>query len=80
MQILFIRNQKINAFTVARSLEINSGFANVGISAAMTSREIDLSQEKNRLKADAHRFSITLIPSENEGFRLVQSAIWQRGW
>lgn len=80
LQILFLRNQKIKVFTLVKSLEINNGFAEVEISAAMTSRDIDLSQENNRLKADTQRFSITLRPNKNNDIWLVQSANWQRGW
>ncbi|MGH1429424.1 MAG: hypothetical protein ACRBEE_15920 [Arenicella sp.] len=80
VQVLFLRNQKIHIFTAVRSLELNYGFAKVEVSAAMTSREVDLSQEKNRLKADTQRFSLTLIPKKNSDIWLVKSAEWQRGW
>jgi hypothetical protein len=80
VRLLFLRNQKINVFTVVRSLEIKYGLARVEISAAMTSREVDLSQEKNRLKADTQRFTITLTPNKNNDVWLVHKADWQRGW
>ena len=80
VQILFLRNQKIKIFTFVKSLEVNNGYAEVEISTAMTSRDIDLSQENNRLKADTQRFSITLSPNKNSDVWLVQSANWQRGW
>ena len=79
LQVLFLRNQKINIFTVVRSLEVKNGTAKVEISAAMTSREVDLSEEKNRLKADTQRFSIILRPNNNDVW-LVQEAKWKRGW
>jgi len=80
LQLLFLRNQKINIFTLVKSIEINNDLAKVEISAAMASREVDLSQETNRLKADTQRFSITLIPNKNNDTWLVQSASWQQGW
>ena len=80
LQILFLRNQNINIFTLVRSIEINDESATVEISAAMASRDVDLSQETNRLKADTQRFSITLSPNKSNTAWLVQSANWQRGW
>lgn len=80
LQLLFLRNQKINIFTFIKSIDINNGLAKVEISAAMTSRDVDLSQETNRLKADTQRFSITLSPNKNNEIWLVQSASWQQGW
>jgi len=79
-QLLFLRNQKISIFTVIKSIEIKNGFAEVYLSAAMASREVDLSQESNRLKADTQRFSLTLVPAKNKDIWLIQSADWQRGW
>jgi len=72
LQYLFIRNQKIKIFTLIRSIEIQA--------AAMASRDIDLSQEANRLKADTQRFWITLKPNKNNDTWIVQSASWQHGW
>ena len=46
----------------------------------MASREVDLSQETNRLKADTQRLIITLRPNKNNDKWLVQSASWQQGW
>lgn len=80
LQILFLRNQKIHIFTLVKSIEINGGFAEVEISAAMTSRDVDLSQETNRLKADTQRFSIILSPNKRNDEWLVKSASWQNGW
>ncbi len=80
VQILFLRNQKINIFSLIKSIEIKKGLAEVHLSAAMASREVDLSQESNRLKADTQRFSLTLIPNKNKSTWLIQSADWQRGW
>lgn len=80
VQILFLQNQKIYIFTVVKSIEINNSVAEVEISAAMTSRELDLSQETNRLKADTQRFTLTLSPNENNDIWLVKSASWQDGW
>jgi len=78
--MVFLRNQKINIFTVVKSIEIQGKVAQVEISAAMASRDVDLSQKINRLKADAQRFSITLIPNKNNATWLIQSANWQQGW
>ena len=80
VQVLFLRNQKINIFSLIKSLEINNGLAEVQLSAAIASREVDLSQESNRLKADTQRFTLTLIPNKNKDSWLIQSADWQRGW
>jgi len=80
VQALFIRNQKINIFTFVKSMDINSGIATVEISTAMASRDIDLSQENNRLKADTQSFSVILSPNKNKKTWLVQSTSWERGW
>ena len=80
LRVLFLRNQKINIFYAIRSLEIKNGRAKAEISAAMTSREVDLSEEKNRLKADTLRFSITLRSNNNNDKWLIQHASWKRGW
>ena len=80
LRVLFLRNQKINIFYVVRSLEIKNGKAKADISAAMTSREVDLSQEKNRLKADTIRFTMTLLQNKNSDDWLIQTADWKRGW
>lgn len=80
LRILFLRNQKISIFTFIKSIEIKNGFAEVHLSAAMASREVDLSQETNRLKADTQRLIITLRPNKNNDKWLVQSASWQQGW
>lgn len=79
-QLLFLRNQKITIFTVIKSIDIKNDVAKVELSAAMASREVDLSQEINRLKADTQRFSITLKPNKKNDAWLVKSANWQQGW
>jgi len=78
LQLLFLRNQSINVFSLIRSLEFDNGIAAVEISTAMASRDIDLNQEANRLKADSLRFSVVL--QEDNGEWLVSSVSWQRGW
>ena len=77
VQFQIIRNQKISAFTLIRSLEINDDFAAVELSAAMSGRE-ELSNEKDILKADAYRFSIVL--ADEDGDWRVRSVSWDRGW
>jgi len=78
IQLQFIRNQSINIFTSIRSLEIYDGIAAVELSAAMSSRSFDLSQESNRLRADTHHFSIVLSLDDDKW--LVDSVSWERGW
>ena len=80
LQVIFLRNQNINIFTLIRSVEINDGIAAVELSAAMASRDVDLKQETNRLKADTQRFSIVLSSENNNETWLVQSMSWQPGW
>ena len=80
LQILFLRNQNINIFTLVRSIDVKNGLAKVEISTAMASREVDLSQESNRLKADTQRFTLTLSQIHDNELWLVQSATWQQGW
>jgi len=78
LQVLFLRNQNINVFTLIRSVDIQNGLAAVEISAAMASRDVDLNQEANRLKADTQRFSLALS-IEGDSW-LVQSVSWRSGW
>lgn len=78
MQLQLVRNQNINIFTRIHSLSVADNLATVELSAAMAARDVDLSQESNRLKADTHRFSLVLA-NEDTHWRLV-SASWQRGW
>lgn len=78
VQILFLRNQSINIFTLVRSFDISDGIAAVELSAAMASRGVDLNLQENRLKADTSGFSIVLQQTGDEW--LVQSVSWQRGW
>jgi len=80
LQLLFLRNQKIHIFTLIRSIEVNQGIAKVELATAMTSRDIDLSQESNRLKADTQRFTISMKQKKNTDLWLVESASWERGW
>ena len=79
MQLLFVRNQSINIFTLIQSIEVQNEIAAVEISTAMASRGIDLSQETNRLKADTYHFSVVLREA-GEGEWLVQSVSWKNGW
>ena len=78
VQLEFIRSQSINIFTHIQSLEINGDTALVELGAAMAAREIDLSQEANRLHANTHHFSIVLHQQDKEW--LVESVSWRRGW
>jgi len=78
LQLQYIKNQKINIFSVVRSLEVDGSFASAEVSAAMSSREVDLADESNRLRADTHRFSIAL--AEEDGIWRVRSVNWQPGW
>jgi len=73
-----LRNQNISIFTLIRSIEIVDGNAQVELSLATSGRELDLSNEANRLKADVYR--ISLIMKQESDDWLVQSASWQRGW
>lgn len=78
LQLLIIRNQKINLFSIIRDLSVEGEFASAEISTAMTSRELDLSNESNRLRADSLRFSVAFA---NEGGDWkVRSVSWQQGW
>lgn len=79
LQILFLRNQSINIFTLIQSIDIQDGIAAVEISAAMAARDVDLSQETNRLKADTHHFSVVLTHIGDAKWH-VQSVSWKRGW
>jgi len=78
MQFQIMRNQNINVFTLIKSINIVGNTASVELSAAMASKEVDLSIESNRLRADAYRFSVSL--AKEEGLWLIQSASWERGW
>lgn len=79
MQVLFLRNQSINIFTLIQSIEIQNDIAAVEVSAAMAARGVDLSEETNRLKADTHHFSVALIQTGSSEWQ-VQSVSWKRGW
>lgn len=79
IQLLFLRNQSINIFTLIQSIDVQDNIAAVEISAAMAARGIDLTQETNRLKADAHHFSVVLQRVEDSEWE-VQSVSWKRGW
>lgn len=78
VQLMFLRNQSINIFTLIRSINVDDKIAAVELSAAMASRGVDLTQETNRLKADTHQFSVVLQQDDDEW--LVSSVSWQRGW
>ncbi len=78
IQLQLIQNQSINIFTKIRELEVTEDTATVELSAAMASREVDLSSDENRLRADRHRFSIVL--KLEQGQWKVRSVSWQRGW
>jgi len=77
-QLQILRNQKIHLFTRIKSIEINEAYASVELSTAMTSRGVDLSIDKNRLKADSYKSSIVL--KSTSGKWLVTSASWETGW
>ncbi len=77
-QLQIIRNQQINIFSVVRDLEVEGQFASAEVSAAMASRDVDLSNESNRLRADTHRFSVAFANEDGEW--KVRSVSWQRGW
>ena len=79
MQLLFLRNQSINILTLVQSMDVQDNIAAVEISAAMAARGVDLTQETNRLKADAHHFSVVLQHVEDSKWE-VQSVSWKRGW
>ena len=78
IQLLFVRNQSINIFTIIHSIDISDNIAAVELSVAMASRDVDLEQESNRLKADTQRFSIVLTQSNDTW--LIQSGSWKDGW
>ncbi|GHA16819.1 hypothetical protein GCM10008090_28070 [Arenicella chitinivorans] len=77
-QLQIMRNQKINIFTLIRSIDIENNVASVELSAAMASRDTDLSLESNRLKADAVKFSV-LLKREDRDWK-VHSVAWKQGW
>ncbi|MBL4671157.1 MAG: hypothetical protein JKX81_02765 [Arenicella sp.] len=78
MQFQLIKNQSINIFSKIRELQIVGDAATVEMSVAMASRNVDLSSQSNRLRADTHRFSILLV-REKQNWK-IQSVSWQRGW
>lgn len=78
MQFQFIRNQKISIFSRIQSLNVDGDVATVELSAAMAAREIDLSEEQNRLRANLHSFSLVLKRHDDDW--LIDSASWSRGW
>lgn len=78
VQFQILKNQKINIFSLVRSIEINDGLASVELSAAMSARDEDLSSESSRLRADAFRFSI-LLALEEDDWR-IRSVSWKQGW
>ena len=73
-----LRNQKISLFSLIRSIKISGNSAEVELSLATTGREIDLSDESQRLAADVFRVSL-LMKIEASQWK-VSSASWQRGW
>ncbi|MBX2848482.1 MAG: hypothetical protein KTR16_09180 [Acidiferrobacterales bacterium] len=79
VQILFLRNQSINIFTLIQDLDIQDNIAAVEVSAAMAARGVDLTQESNRLKADTNHFSVVLQNKGDTKWQ-VQSVSWKRGW
>lgn len=78
VQFNFIRNQSINVFSRIQSIEVNELTASVEVSMAMGSREDDLSNESNRLKANTMHFSV-LFQLEGDNW-LVRSVSWRQGW
>ena len=79
MQLLFLRNQSINIFTLVQSIDVQGNIAAVEVSAAMAARGVDLSQETNRLKADTHHFSMVLQQAQDSQWQVL-SVSWKRGW
>ena len=77
-QMQFIARQNIHIFSVVRSLEITDGIAAVEMSVAMAGRDIDLSNESNRLRADTIKFSIVLQAEDDDW--LIRSVTWENGW
>jgi hypothetical protein len=78
VQINFIRNQSINIFSKIQSINVEGSSASVEISVAMGSREVDLSEEGNRLKADSMHFSVLFQLDDDKW--LVKSVSWRRCW
>ena len=78
VQLQILRNQKINVFSLVRSVEITDDLASVELSAALSAREDDLSNTANRLRADAFKFSI-LLAREDEQWK-IRSLSWKQGW
>jgi len=78
LQLQLIRNQRINIFSKIQELEVIDDAATVEMSVAMASREVDLSSEENRLRADTHRFSILLKRDQKQW--KIHSVSWKRGW
>ncbi|RBP48422.1 hypothetical protein [Arenicella xantha] len=78
VQLQILRNQKINAFSLIRSIEITENLASVELSVSMSAREDDLSNESNRLRADGYRFSILLALEGNDW--KIRSVSWKQGW
>ena len=78
VQLQLIKNQSINILSKISELKVIADSATVELSLAMASREVDLSSEVNRLRADTHRFSLLL--KLEKGQWKIRSASWQRGW
>lgn len=78
VQFNIIRNQNINIFSLIQSIEVNGPTASVEVSTAMGSRDDDLSNESNRLKANTMHFSV-LFQLEDDDW-LVKSVSWRQGW
>jgi hypothetical protein len=78
VQINFIRNQSINIFSSIQSINVEGSTASVEVSTAMGSRDVDLSNEGNRLKADSMHFSVLFQLDDDKW--LVKSVSWRRGW
>lgn len=77
-QFQILKNQNIHIFTRIKSIDIEKNYASVELSIAMTAREVDLSIEKNRLKADTYKSSIVL-KNESGKWKVISSS-WKKGW
>lgn len=77
-QFQILKNQNIHLFTRIKSIEVNDGYASIELSSAMTSLNIDLSIEANRIKANSYKTSLVL-KNESGDWRVISSS-WQRGW
>jgi hypothetical protein len=80
VQFQYIRNQNIHIYSNVTSLTIEGDMATAEVNVAMAARAADLQSQTSRLRADTHRFSVLLTPSESGDQWLVSSVSWQRGW